>query len=274
MVDAIVVGAGLFGQVITAHLRSLGLEVEMVDNREPRSGSRPSASLMKPSWFPKSMSRQDVDNALGVLDQHFGVEELSFRLDPSPLKMAGVKWCDPWKILEGASTNLEINRVGPGFVESRGFRRDTRFVIVAAGVWTGKLLPVPGLEAMMGASCLFPRRRLEHPFIRPWAPYKQLVGFNMHGHVWVGDGSAIKEKNWTVERQQQTVSRCISAVGLKGARLEISVGARPYVPKQHLEGNPCYLKEVRPGVWAATGGAKNGTLAAGWAAHTLGKVLA
>jgi hypothetical protein len=32
---------------------------------------------------------------------------------------------------------------------------------------------------------------------------------------------------------------------------------------------PCYLAEVRPQLWVATGGAKNGTLAAAWCAHEL-----
>ena len=37
----------------------------------------------------------------------------------------------------------------------------------------------------------------------------------------------------------------------------------------HLSLKPCLLEEIRPGLWVASGGAKNGMLAAGWAAHEI-----
>ena len=273
--DAIVVGAGLFGQVITKHLRSLGVQVMMLDGKCYAPGSYPSASLMKPSWFA-GMGARFTDPALELLDRHYGVHDLSFRVGPA--RLDGVKWCDPWQITGPISERYMVDAVGPGWVETSGppagrQRFEARLVIVAAGVWTRALLPVPGLEGKMGAACLFPHQQIEEPFIRPWAPYKQLVAFNLREHVWVGDGSAIKPANWSRDRQAKTVDRCVQAVGLDRIGMRIMVGNRPYVPKKFLRGRPCFLEERGHNLWIATGGAKNGTIAAGWCAHEIGEAI-
>lgn len=281
MLDVIVVGAGLFGQVITAELRRLGMHVEMIDAKRPHSGSSPSASLMKPSWF-SSMGAAATDPALETLDRLYGVGELQFRV--GPLKMDGVKWCNPRQILAPLAIQETVTSAGPGEVWTEWTqpgscpprllrqRRLARHVILATGKWTGELRHVPGLEAKMGLACWWPDVDEEYQnFIAPWAPYKQLVGFKMNGGVWVGDGSAIKEANWKPERWEKTVDRC-SAVGPRHGTPHIAHGARPYVPKKHLGGRPCFLEQVNR-IWVATGGAKNGTVAAGWAAWQLGRML-
>ena len=269
--DAIVVGAGLFGQVIAKHLRSLGVEVMMIDSGAPNPGSKPSASLMKPSWFA-GMGAKYTDPALELLDRHYGVQDLDFMV--GPLKTSGVKWCDPRMITAPDPLRFRATSVCPGrVVVGPDIILEAKLIIVAAGVWTAQLLPVPGLEGKMGSACLFPNRQIPEPFIRPWAPYKQLVAFNMGEHVWVGDGSAIKPDNWTSERQAKTIERCVGAVNLERSGMSVLTGNRPYVPKKNLDGRPCYLEEREPGLWIATGGAKNGTIAAGWCAHAIGEAI-
>jgi glycine/D-amino acid oxidase-like deaminating enzyme len=81
--------------------------------------------------------------------------------------------------------------------------------------------------------------------------------------IWAGDGTAIKPDNWTIERLQKSYERMRDFVAQDGG--VPSVGIRPYVPKA----KPAYVEEVQPGVWVATGGAKNGLVAAGWAAHRI-----
>jgi glycine/D-amino acid oxidase-like deaminating enzyme len=49
----------------------------------------------------------------------------------------------------------------------------------------------------------------------------------------------------------------------------VLTGLRPYVPGA----KPCVLAEPHPGLWVVTGGAKNGTAAAGWAARKLSEAL-
>lgn len=281
MHDAIVIGAGLFGQVIAAQLRSLGMETMLVDNAEPKAGSLPSASLMKPSWFA-NMGAQYTDPALKLLDRIYGVHELKFKVGPA--KIGGVMWCDPRQIMVPEAVLADVAWVDRGVVSLRERgdpQRQPRYqterrvihkaklIVVAAGVWSSKLLPVPGLTGKMGAAVRYKDTQIGEPFIRPWAPYKQLVAFNLGPDLWVGDGSAIKPENWTEERQAKTVERCSILGHRPGSR--ILIGTRPYVPKKYLNGQPCYLEEREPWLWIATGGAKNGTIAAGWCAHEIGK---
>lgn len=274
MHDTIVVGAGLFGQIIAAHLRSLGQDVLVLDAGAPRSGSRPSACLMKPSWF-SGLGSAVSDPALEVLDRLYGIQELSFRV--GPLRVDSVKWVDPSRVLAPMFEPRTVDSVSRGLVTTRGDdgprRHAAHHVVVAAGVWTNSLLlrsglpEVRGLEGKMGLACVWSHRSINEPFIRPWAPYKQLIAFNCGGlGLWVGDGTAIKTANWTQEREDQSIRRCAGAVGLE-SQPHVIRGIRPYVPRAR----PCYLEEVAPDIWVATGGAKNGTIAAGWCAHRLGE---
>lgn len=264
--DAVVVGAGLFGQVIAANLRRLGMQVVVVDDREPHAGSKPAACLMKPSWF-SSLGREVYEPSLQLLDELYGVRDITFKVGPTS---TSVHWCDPQKILSGPSSTGHALRVEPGLVRFRDCDIECTTAIVAAGVWTRDLVDVPGLVGRAGAAFLWPEQSIEEPFIRPWAPYRQLVAFNRGDGLWVGDGTAIKPENWSEEREMLSRSRCWTAIG-KGRQSHphhTLYGIRPYVPKA----KPCHLV-MEPGLVVATGGAKNGTLAAGWCAHKIGEAL-
>jgi hypothetical protein len=63
--------------------------------------------------------------------------------------------------------------------------------------------------------------------------------------------------------------RCAEFLQFSPTDLLPKTGHRPYVKGAQ----PCYLKEHASGLWVVTGGAKNGTIASGWAASELGKVL-
>lgn len=155
---------------------------------------------------------------------------------------------------------------------------EARNIIVAAGIWTERLLRQVAQQGQRGMALLFPELHPERGKIKVWAPYRQLVGFDRGDGLWVGDGTAIKAENWDDERTRQVYNRerqfgdqVMGTLGLSpndGARL--LHGIRPYA-KGH---KPCLLQEVEPGLWAASGGAKNGTLAAGWAAHEIARRLA
>jgi glycine/D-amino acid oxidase-like deaminating enzyme len=140
---------------------------------------------------------------------------------------------------------------------------EARTVVVAAGIWTELLLPEVKQRGLAGMAFLWPGEKIEVPFVRPWAPFKQIVAFNREDGLWAGDGTSIVWKNWSVKHEEATWRRCTSAVGVEAEPARI-FGVRPYHSMK-----PCYLGEVRPRLWVATGGAKNGTLAAGWCAHEL-----
>jgi glycine/D-amino acid oxidase-like deaminating enzyme len=140
-------------------------------------------------------------------------------------------------------------------------------IVVSAGVWTSELLPEYRQHAQKGIAFL--GRNPVDPFISVWAPYRQLVAFNRGDGAWTSDGTAIRAQNWTMNHEAQAQQRCETALGKRGAPLgadhKVLTGLRPYSPGH----KPCLLKQVRPGLWVASGGAKNGTIAAGWAADQI-----
>lgn len=272
--DIVVIGAGLFGQIIAKELmESKGQQVILVDAGHKNAGSKPAACLMKPSWF-SSLGKDVYDPALALLDRLYGVQELKFKLGPT--KVGGVMWVNPRHVLSLPVFKAKVTYIIPGYAgwtvcTDEGFI-DCKKVIIAAGVWTNSLIQVENLKGQAGAAFTWslPKGEDFEPFIRPWAPYKQLVGFKRGPReLWVGDGTSIKMENWTGERTTMCRSRCAKAVDKPIAETKTLYGIRPYVK----DAKPCYLKMEHSGLWVATGGAKNGTLAAAWCAHTISETM-
>lgn len=270
MLDLLVVGGGIFGQVMAAKARSEGAAVLVLDALKDNAGSKPSACLMKPSWFSK-FDKDLYTASLLELDKLFGVKELVFRAGPLKVK---VNWVNPLTILNSNPIEkASITSVGDGWVADReGKRWEARRVVVAAGCWSGELVEVAGLGAKAGWAFRF-SGTVEEPFIRPWAPYKQIVAFNIESNVtWVGDGSTLNVASATPERKEKSRLRCADAIKKNASACSSVLGLRPYCAP-FRSGEPCYMRQVSPGVWVITGGGKNGTLAAGWCASRVREVI-
>jgi glycine/D-amino acid oxidase-like deaminating enzyme len=270
--DVVIVGAGLFGSIIAKALRVEGHRVITIDEECLGAASKPAACLMKPSWF-SSLGKAVYDPALQLLDELYGVQQVTFKAGKL---LAKVHWCSPASILQRADRLEHVSRltqVGRKWrvtLDTSGTFLTAPTVIVAAGIWTEDLVPVEGgMTGLAGVAYLWPEQHIHEPFVRVWAPYRQLVAFNRGDGLWVGDGTAIKEENWTSDRERVCYQRCSKAVGLFREQPDQLFGVRPYVKQK-----PCYLKEAEPGLWVATGGAKNGTLAAAWCASEIVKALA
>lgn len=270
MADAIVIGAGLFGQIITKALRAQGRDVVMVDASHAMYGSGPAACLMKPSWF-SSLGKEVYEPSLGLLDELYGVQDIEFVTRPKLAKV-NVHWIPPEKILEPRAISDKVVSIDEdNIVMASHGGWQAPLIVVAAGIWTEKLLPQYKQTGQQGIAFMWPKATIREPFIQPWAPYRQLVAFNRGDGLWASDGTAIKMENWSDSRAFQSRARVSMAVETAmGAPIETSepwplMGIRPYA-KGH---KPCLLEEVRPGLWVASGGAKNGTLAAGYCAHVI-----
>lgn len=266
--DAVVVGGGLFGSVITRALRSQGRRVMLLDDAREAAGSIPAACLMKPSWL--TMFGSDFKPCLELLDRLYGVQNIEFDL-LSGKTAATVHWVDPKKVLSEPRSHARVEEISPeGLVHTSRDTIRAPLVVVAAGLWANELLrplnlEVPRLEGRAGVAFLW-RGQLERPFIRAWAPYKQLVAFNYDSeHIWIGDGSSIKSENWTEEHTRRSLLRCATALGRSDSPAKTLFGIRPYVSRA----TPCYLMRHRKGFWSVNGGAKNGTMGAAWAAWTM-----
>jgi len=274
--DVVVIGAGIFGSVITKALRSIGRRVLVIDGGYNDSGSIPAACLMKHSWFT-SLGKTIYDPALETLNKLYRVLEVSFKV--GKLIDTRVFWIPPIDILCLEREQASVKRIRKEsdcwllHCQSNLCQSNLHYpiraktLIVAAGIWTELLVPEVEQKGLAGVAFLWPENQLDQPFVQPWAPYKQIVGFNRGDGLWVGDGTSILWKNWNKAYELKSLDRCSKAVGLTTAPSRL-FGIRPY----HVE-KPCLLKEVKPGLWVATGGAKNGTLAAGWCAHELMSAL-
>ncbi len=150
-----------------------------------------------------------------------------------------------------------------------------RYAVVAAGVWSRELVVLPELRGKVGVSYAWPGQ-LPEPFIQPYAPYRQVIGFNHRpDSFWIGDGTSALEAGWSSVQEVRSLERCrdtaSTALGehLSATSAEKRVGIRPYMSGV----KPCHV-ETRGRIVIATGGAKNGMLGAGYAAHVIGRELA
>lgn len=273
MRDAVIVGGGLFGSIAARALRHAGMDVELIDDNRPMSGSRAAGCLMRPSWL-SSMGNENVNRSMKLLDGLYGLKLVE--LNAGPVKVA-CDWINPDFILSEPRRIAKVTAVAQGrvaFVSNKANGHslaieeiEARNVIVATGHWVPELVPDTEVIGKVGMSV-----RLSAPpddnRISVWAPYKQLVRFRAPGgFCWAGDGSAIIKANWDRERWRQVRNRIVTFAG-DG---ELREGVRPYVKTP----NPADLRRVLPeaphgpSLWTLTGGGKNGTAAAGWAAAEL-----
>lgn len=278
-----IIGGGLFGSLQSRHLTALGHDVTLIDSRATCAGSGPAACLIKPSWLA-SMERHQIDTSFSLLDKYYGIKDIEFLVNGTVKNT--VRWVNPSHILSEPFLEYEVVKVSlqkdlsyalllsPNNPNTNDLIVIVDCVIVAAGYWTFQILNTFQTylikETMVGqAGCAhLYTGQLEQPFIKVWAPYKQLVGFNRDDqNVWVGDGAAIKHENWNSTHRVNNLKRCDEAAPAHMKRSKSMFGIRPYVK----DAKPCYIKEVAPRLWAVTGGAKNGTIAAGWAAHFVGE---
>lgn len=280
MKDVIVVGCGIMGATIALALRKQGRDVLILDGDKPKCGTNPSGGHIKPSWSG-GMSKQDYDTAFETLSGIWDVKEETFKVTVGGVKIVNTSiWrVDTAVVVKTPRCVATVE--GIGLLHSNApevvFRKDDvlltercRLLVIAAGVWCADLLPSvfpPGsLKAKQGVSFRFPGQ--VEPFIRPWAPYKQVVAHQQGpDEIWVGDGSAIKPENWDAHMtSQRALTRCRNALGTKSLPKRTIIGLRPYCS---LGDGPCYLNRVSKSLWVATGAGKLGTIAAGWAAHRI-----
>lgn len=282
--DTLIVGGGLFGKITADALKAQGQRVIIIDESHEHAGSKPAACLMKPSWF-SSLGHDVYEPSLKLLDELYGVQDLQFAVGKTV--PATVHWVDPAKILtvtdrhrflsafhDGQFWMCDIEHLSPHFAAKRSTFM-ARNLIVAAGIWTNEVLEkikgvqyrVPGLKAQYGVSFYTPGQ-IAKPFIQPWAPYRQLVAFNIQPDtVWVGDGTALSELS--AERVEQCRERCFEALPSEPEVHVQRIGARPYVKGV----KPALLEDLERGLYVLTGGAKNGTLAAGYCAAKLREMV-
>lgn len=279
-----IIGAGLFGQLIATGLKAAGHYCMILDSREQGAGSPPAACLMNPNWIGKDVMPVGME----FLRKHFMVrttvlrqpmkhsvkEVTAYRIPPQ--EILGQNRVHDFKVtrppeFDGEQWHVTGDlRIDELKSEYMSVRSDA--VIVAAGIWSQKFVPKHELNLMQrgGSALLFDKMDVPPEagqFIIPWAPYKQVVGFHRGDGFWVGDGTA--KKFHSDEDMVASYRRCLDVAKTdplvnRVAMPEQLFGWRPYVKEK-----PCFLNEVEPKLWVATGAAKHGTILGGWCASKL-----
>lgn len=267
MRDVIVVGGGIMGMTIGLALRKLGRDVTIYDTNHLLSGTRPSGGHIKPSWL-RGMPTEDYDHAMEALHSVWEVKSEEFTVRPVGVKTTvyrvdtDVVMATPRTL--GEVTGLsEVTSLAP-IVHVGGQEERCRLLVVAAGHWCRELLEdyCPPIAGKAGVSFRF--QGSQHPFIKPWAPYKQIVCHRQTATtMWIGDGTAVLRENWTEDRTTRCEARCRLALKTQQKPIASYLGVRPYCQTGK---DPCLLQQIGKRTWLATGAGKLGTIAAGWAA--------
>lgn len=269
--NVIIVGAGLFGSIAATMARQRGHQVTVIDNKEKYAASKASGCVLAPSWLT-SIPRDEQEVAMNVLKGLYTVHDVPFgNLTGKLFKAQAVH---PDDILVKPDVEGTVHEVASGIVHLNMGGGATHLragvILVAAGIWSEKLISMPPIKGLYGCSLRLWGVRLEQPFIKVYAPYRQAVGYNLprNKEAWFGDGTALVEKTWMKEEAKRiadTVERfySMSKMPVPANRIRARVGARPYV-----EGYKAgYFAKAGDRLWVSTGGAKNGTVLAAWQAY-------
>lgn len=246
-----IVGSGLFGRIAHDMLAANGQPSTIVDTGASYSGSMASGNITKPSWITGLGKEAQV--AYDDLNSLYGLNKIS----PKVLgKSIDLFYVSRSKTIKPPDIVDHVEHVGDGWLKFVDGRMLYGKILVAAGIWTERLVSMPPIDCIMGVSLLFDG---EHePKFSAWAPYKQSISYGFEGQTWFGDGTAIKYKNFDFsERTKATIKRAAEH-GLTNP-VVTNIGSRPYV-KGYKNG---YFQQVHKNTWVSTGGGKNGiTLAA------------
>lgn len=273
MYDAIVVGGGIIGSTITLALRKSRAKVLLLDDGRPMAGTGPSGGHLKPSWFA-SMQKEESESAMELLDDVWGLIERKFTIWPKQIQET-VWRVDTDKVVSIPKTKAKASKIKtseehPVVYCTDGSEYQGRLLVLATGCWIGELAKAIKATPKQGVS--FRLSGQISPFIKPWAPYKQIVAHQQGPQeIWIGDGSALLHANWTQVRTKQCLDRCQEALPAPLPLLKTKLGLRPYCKKNGSD--PCLMESIGPRTWAVTGAGKLGTIAAGFAARKLLDVL-
>lgn len=273
----VVVGGGLFGRIIALAAHAKGHDTTVLDPMPPaaaglqHSGLSAAGCLMKPSWISSIPRREEglemLDRLIGVSQAKFQVLNKHVVMDDcwalnKPRLVHHEHFGGPIRWVEGSAMLLHrkdvqyLSAVGDGLL--RTLEADQ--VIDCRGGWSKHC------DVRWGVSFEFDVPEAEEipPVIKPWRPFTQLVKFKIAPNlVWAGDGTAVKV---LPDESLAACERRVSSFVGKAPDRRIP-GMRPYSWSKQT--TPCQVFPDINGQIVVTGGGKNGTIAAAWAALEL-----
>ena len=282
--EVVVIGAGVVGATIAEAFRKKEMDVCVLDDNDPEGGSKPCGGLIKPSPL---MGLPDVDirESLDVLESCFGLTKEVMTIRPSgnliKAGIFGVVMDNVFKI-EKTTGHVWAYETNPNKVFFTPMEKDKsvevkcKILVIAAGVCTKKLVPEAfvkdDLIAKRGFSFHF-TGQVKDPFVKFWAPYKQITVHNTIYYdeeiVWAGDGSALTLPSWYEGRIQEAYKRVTDEMEPGHEYIRTLRGLRSFVRNKKYK--PCFLQEIDPHCWVATGSGKFGLISGGYSAKEIMK---
>lgn len=272
----IVIGAGLFGSIITRALTGEGHEVILIDDQRPYAGSKPSAGLIKPSWLD---GFGDTRQGMEILEKLYGLQELPFRTSTIGTTFP-VFYLNPRRVLNqhdliiASVTSVKSSGKVVDVTLKDGSNLVADRVVIACGVWTGELVEkLRGkVRALAGSAFLFQGVVCSN-LLHMWRPYHQIKVYQCEvATVWAGDSSAIVQERYNDGMEKASLARVKPIMakarysGFLGTRHPLILrGYRPMVKGERLG----VCQPVAPHVWVSTGGGKMGSVLAGYHAKII-----
>ncbi len=280
--DVVVIGAGLFGSMVTRYLQKNGLDVVCIDNKEPMAASKCSFGVWKDGWINKVI-QQEANEGMDLLEEMTGgIHEMKI-FNITKEREDDFKRVDCSQLLLKDFIQGKVNQILQGtveFEESNGELGSVfakKAIVVAAGVWTTKILALQrgvsmvGLDAVWGAT-LDIDYKIEQSTVKEWAPYRQSLLLDLGNKVVFGDGCTVKNpRGGDDPRLEKASTRLLdhfndATFGLSFSKIKmVNEGWRPYLKKGSLG----FVQKHGDKLFSATGGAKNSTILCGHVAKRI-----
>jgi glycine/D-amino acid oxidase-like deaminating enzyme len=294
---AIIIGAGLFGSMITRYFRDRGIFVTLMDSEDKLAASKCAVGVYKESWTNGYKEQYQVSKQ--VLNEYNLIEELDFvnlniLLDENSKKSPYEKYlhikCEeilnikPDIIGEVVRIDNNVVKYKPKEDDSQTppKKLDADFVIVAAGYQTERLLlssgykDAPLIEKYWGA-VLDVNKEIEQCRIMQWAPYRQSIVLKTSDKKFLfGDGTKVKNFESKPEEVERVSARMVQHLQQITMLSDISKitgtreGIRPILPKEDKNN---FIRVHDDKLISATGGGKNSSMLCGFIAKTIFELI-
>lgn len=247
MYDLVIVGAGLAGSMVAKYATDKGYDCVVLDDGNDLAASRASSNLSMFSWIKKlgDVGEQGVSN----LQKDWPIQTIQFNGGKSPalhLPSEDVLWKNV--------VFAKVSQIHDGWVKTTEEKSYYGTVVVAAGVWSQKLLEVEGLQAVAGHTLFFEGQWSE-PILKLWAPYKHLKIFQYNSDlVLFGDSTAVLQQNYLEDHKLASLMRAKELGLAPPYKLRgVYSGLRPVMKDKNVV---CERRGEK--LWLLTGGGKMG----------------
>lgn len=283
-----IIGAGIMGSSIFRYLQeTVDIQMTIIDDNRKESGTSCCGGAIKPSKLT-GLSNDDNRTVLEVLEACFGMEPVRFNIKPSGgiikvdtylLNMENVdavRSCE--NFYEGTVSQIIPENNGNRIVFADGSELLAERTIISNGAWVSEILPEykEKIYSKKGITYIFPisEELPEQSFVKTWAPYKQVTVHPLKRYggtfLWTGDGTAVKQENWTSNHSREALKRVRGALDVSVQPYNVILGLRPFSKGKE---KPCLIEEIMDNTWVVTGAGKFGAISAGWAGNHFKQLL-